>query len=358
MMGYRRYQGKSYLILSEDAADADGFEYPMLTGNSIAGLLPFKRMNADCKMQFWYDISGRQSLEDWLKIKKDGSGFLKNFISALAETLERLCEYLLYEDGICLSPDKIFVNAEGDEILFCYRPFQKEPFDAALCGFMEYYLSHMQHGDREEMQKCYDVYEKCQQKNAKLEDLLKILFREPERTEEPPKKNRDEERTESKFLNKESAGKEILQKLERRKWRRQFFFTKRWKKKVSAEPYVFEPKEYPAKPQSQTVFLGSETEEIIGELKYEGAGAGGNFKLEKQVFLIGSQHGEADGKISDDTVSRMHARITKEEGNYYLEDLNSTNGTYRNGEILTYKEKVKLEKNDKITFAKEAYRFV
>ncbi len=41
------------------------------------------------------------------------------------------------------------------------------------------------------------------------------------------------------------------------------------------------------------MFLGSETEEIIGELKYEGAGAGGNFKLEKQVFLIGSQHGEA-----------------------------------------------------------------
>ncbi len=76
------------------------------------------------------------------------------------------------------------------------------------------------------------------------------------------------------------------------------------------------------------------------------------------MFLIGSQRDEADGIILDDTVSRIHARITREGDGYYLEDMNSTNGTYRNGEALNYKEKVKLEKNDRISFAKQQYRFV
>ena len=43
---------------------------------------------------------------------------------------------------------------------------------------------------------------------------------------------------------------------------------------------------------------------------------------------------------------------------FYLEDMNSTNGTYRNGELLNYRERVQLEKNDRVIFAKEKYRFV
>lgn len=60
----------------------------------------------------------------------------------------------------------------------------------------------------------------------------------------------------------------------------------------------------------------------------------------------------------NDTVSRIHAKITKEEDSYYIEDMNSTNGTYCNGELLNYKEKTLLQKNDRIAFAKELYRFV
>ena len=107
-----------------------------------------------------------------------------------------------------------------------------------------------------------------------------------------------------------------------------------------------------------TVFLGSETNEIIGELRYEGDGNEQNIKINAPVFLIGNHNGEVDGKICDDTVSRIHAKITIEDGCYYMEDMNSTNGTYHNGELLNYMEKVKLEKNDRIVFSKEAYRFV
>lgn len=130
------------------------------------------------------------------------------------------------------------------------------------------------------------------------------------------------------------------------------------KKKAAAEPVVFEPEDCQKEEANPTVFLGSETPCVIGELRYEGMGEEKNIKITKSLFLVGSLEDQADGIISADTVSRIHARITKEGEDYYLEDMNSTNGTSRNGTPLHYKEKVKLEKNDKILFAKERYRFV
>ena len=42
---------------------------------------------------------------------------------------------------------------------------------------------------------------------------------------------------------------------------------------------------------------------------------------------------------------------------YFIEDLNSKNGTWLNGEVLNYKTSYPLKKNDKICFADEEYVF-
>lgn len=133
---------------------------------------------------------------------------------------------------------------------------------------------------------------------------------------------------------------------------------KRNRSKGEEEQFIFEPQEPEEEVSNPTVFLGSERKEILGELRYEGDGRGRNFKIDVPVFLVGSQDGEANGVIFTSSVSRHHALIYREEENYFIEDLNSTNGTYLNGEALGYKEKVPLSKNDKVRFADEAYRFV
>ena len=56
-------------------------------------------------------------------------------------------------------------------------------------------------------------------------------------------------------------------------------------------------------------------------------------------------------------ISRNHARITREEGQYYIEDLNSRNGTYLNGELLSYKQKCRMKPGDHLRFAREEYVF-
>ena len=63
----------------------------------------------------------------------------------------------------------------------------------------------------------------------------------------------------------------------------------------------------------------------------------------------------ADNKlqISENTVSGHHAVITKSDGNVYIEDLSSTNGTSLNG--VAIKSKILLKNNDVIMFGKEEY---
>ena len=61
--------------------------------------------------------------------------------------------------------------------------------------------------------------------------------------------------------------------------------------------------------------------------------------------------------IQADTISQLHARIDHDGETYYIEDLNSTNGTFVNDEPLAYKERRKLNSNDMIRFADVRYRF-
>ena len=64
-----------------------------------------------------------------------------------------------------------------------------------------------------------------------------------------------------------------------------------------------------------------------------------------------------DACLKSAAVSRIHARIVREGEEYLIEDLNSKNGTWVDGELLNYKERRKLKKNDRIRFADEEYIF-
>lgn len=361
MTEYRRCQGKSYMIIESDVA-VGGYEYPMLVKNRILGLLPLKISNKDEHMQFWYEISGKQSLEDWMKIKKLGSVFLKQFFTSLEEIIGQTGEYLLEESGISLAPEHIYIDSEKKDIFFCFLPFEKHTLNDSLGSFMEYYLSHMAHSEREGTQKCYEVYEICQKENADIKSAIQILYEE-ENADCAGKEMEPQELSAEKNILKETPQKfqdKIQNKIQNKLLDKKLpeFLKAQRRKKCIQESYSFEPEDYPQESKNPTVFLGCETEQILGELKYEGNGTEQNMTVTSPVFLIGSRKEETDGVLHNETVSRIHARITKEKDSYYLEDMNSTNGTYHNGELLNYKEKVLLEKNDKISFAKENYRFV
>ncbi len=72
-------------------------------------------------------------------------------------------------------------------------------------------------------------------------------------------------------------------------------------------------------------------------------------------FVIGKHAGLSDYILDKPTVSRFHVRIMEKDGEYFLTDLNSTNGTKVNGRLLAANEEIILKEGDEVQIAEEKY---
>ena len=80
--------------------------------------------------------------------------------------------------------------------------------------------------------------------------------------------------------------------------------------------------------------------------------------LEQEIVVIGKLETASDAVINMPTVSRIHAKIRKRDGEYYLTDLNSRNGTSVNGQMLKAGEEHLLKDEDEVDFAQARYIFL
>lgn len=78
-------------------------------------------------------------------------------------------------------------------------------------------------------------------------------------------------------------------------------------------------------------------------------------RIESNYGTIGSSRASNIICIPCKTISRHHAKVTQESGAYFVEDLESTNGTYINGKRLEKGVKERLNQGDMLTFAEHTY---
>lgn len=116
----------------------------------------------------------------------------------------------------------------------------------------------------------------------------------------------------------------------------------------------YEEEEYTT--EEKTVYMDINREQ---EKKLYGLGKFRRQKifLDKLPCLVGKDKTLVNHIIADSSVSRMHAKIFAEEEMIWVQDLNSTNGTYHNGMRLNPNEKVILEPEDEIGFGQVQFVF-
>lgn len=88
-------------------------------------------------------------------------------------------------------------------------------------------------------------------------------------------------------------------------------------------------------------------------LKYNGAVVK-EFTVDKDAVAIG-RHPESDLLIDNPAVSGRHCRVVKENGAFFVEDLDSTNGTFLRGLEIT---KAPLRHQDEFAVAKHTVLFL
>ncbi|WP_079506404.1 FHA domain-containing protein [Mesobacillus jeotgali] len=79
--------------------------------------------------------------------------------------------------------------------------------------------------------------------------------------------------------------------------------------------------------------------------------------IAKDFFKIGRDPIRADFASENKVIGRVHAHVIISNGEYFIEDNHSTNGSYVNGVKLTPKEKVKIKHEDRIKLANEEFIF-
>lgn len=109
---------------------------------------------------------------------------------------------------------------------------------------------------------------------------------------------------------------------------------------------------------SETVVLSEERVSGPATLVSREPGELATIYLKEDLTVIGKLEGAADAVIALPTVSRLHAKIRKKEGEYYLSDLNSKNGTAVNGRLLKPEEEYQLKEEDEVDLAQARYIFL
>lgn len=356
------------------------YQYCILSRCQIKGLLPCNLRYINGIAYLYYNISSRQNLALLYGSRSINREWVRDFVWSLKQVQQELGRYLLDMNNILWYPEQIFQDLESNVFSFLYVPYYEG--DSSFLKLMEFWVEHIDYDDEVLVDCVYRMYERLERngevylqaqifedagclEETKIPELVCTVLEEKIVEEE---RNRDvmveaaipePKQTEALQKPAKEGRKGILGILEgkknrNRKSREEYRQTMQ---EAMTEYAVAEEVSYEKNPYGRTVYI-EEKPELEGRyhrlITPEGKLLA---SLDKPVWLIGKKRSEVDLVLEDDSVSRIHARITSADGKFFLEDLNSTNGTFRNGLQMQPYEKKTLEEGDEIRCGKAAFIF-
>lgn len=477
---YKRELNSSYLIFEEQAMDsAQYYQMKMVTENNLRHLLKVSIHNFNGEKQFYYDISGKQTIACLFEKREMDADQLISILSGLSEALSELENYFLEENYLCLNPEYMYLNVNTKQLYLCFYPCEEEEFFTGIRQFAEYLLNCIDHQDEKAVAAGYQLYRFTREENFSFTQIVEEILTEHETekdncagnfrkpliyhenicqndgnlensninhsydlenyaSENYEETSMYEEQQESEDKNQTISGKEFklivffflalilagtgygfYQYLMRDKTIpisiTQFFGTRDMtlataivivgmvgflllflykkilekerdpeddgeettRQQMEREYFAQSGKAYKAdtnliedsncynqlEEYGETVLLKEyiykEEGILIEKLKKLDKRQPLKIALDSFPFVIGKLEGVADYVISDKSVSRIHAKFIKNESEdmVYLMDLNSKNGTLKNGIPLEVNELVPLTAEDEITFGKVTFTY-
>ena len=355
---YERDVHKSYMKIP--AVLETCLDEKLIFRKEYQGILPMEKCYVNGSGQYWYNISGKQALDAYCRVNAINHNFFETLILRICSQLEILEWNLIETSCLVVDPELIFVNHSGEEVSFILYPNTNGNFFEELQQLMEYLLTKLNHGDKDGVHKAYRIYEMTLTKGYSIQDLKTAILEEKERVPiEQGENSLVKEEVEEVVIAKQiDVFQEIEKKIGKLIEKAKEIL---WKKDNKEEiPLVIEPEDESEEERNvvhPTVCLAATLGVPQGILVHEGMGDYPDFELDQEICVIG-KNPRVKLHISRETISQFHAKIDYLGGTYYIEDLNSTNGTYINDEMLNYKEKRALSQGDVIRFADVKYRFL
>lgn len=412
---YRKDLNHNYLIITETTEMDSTYEKEMFLRNEIKRLLSchVRIMNAETK--YYYEISSKQSFESAFFIREISFLDLKNLFCEMKMMINELQKYLLDQTKIILNPKYIYIELETDQLFFLYHPYSTKEMEENMGELVDYLLEKVNHKDKQAIDFVYWLYDYTKKEEISLSKIIDYLSRnetvvkEEINTQvlETPETINEEKAPEVKHVSRlkpktilsiylRNIGLPILFEILFTKVLFEFFTLtpkellllfggyavlvaigiifvyKKLQDKASISDGPVLGNELEAvskleeiqKPEEGdyygvTTFFGTNQVEhqklLIGKVK----GKEIQIPLENMPFVIGKIKESVNFAINDSSISRMHVKFfQKEDLNIvFMVDLNSTNGTYKNGVQLEANEEVEVVPEDEIQIGKLKFTY-
>lgn len=414
---YTKNSSQSNLTLSDFniCYFEDNYMLKMITNNHIEGLLDSSLTLINSNPVINYNITSKHSLSSVLTGEKVDYSLLTNILSGLYNVCVNLEKYLLDDRFILTDPDFIFVNPETKKVSFCYCPIEEEninySFVEGLKNLLDFLITKLNYEIPECVSFCYYVHQKCVTDTFVLKDLINthkiikkdIEIKEPFSRPDTNFDTSDNEEEPSSFTDIASElprFEDLLKYLlggvsaiivilgsvlyfakvisiyifaamilsvpilifltypsiKKQKEKKEYFSDHSRPAQIKENDINPNIKVHP-EPIGDTILLTDLTEKSNPSLIYTGTDFKSTTPLDTFPFTIGKIKDSSNLVIDSPLISRIHARIYEKENCFYIEDLNSSNGTFINSRMISPHSMIKINDGDLITFAKLTYLF-
>lgn len=369
----------NYLIIQDDRVISEDYRLKMLIKNEIEGLLECKERMINGEGLIYYDVTSKQTLSNCFERKKLVFKDICNIINALKQAAEGLSKYILDEDGLVLKPDFIYVDMDNLKYHFLYYPYYEKGEESLLFYLADFFTSRADNEDVKALEVAYQLADMAKRQHYGLFEIINWFEHEyGEEKKEKPVIVKEEEPVVNDTVLWEDPVTEYEED-ERKpffKWLFELIFGRKESKESDRECYdempsydfaeikksMTEDTSYPKRVQETVPEKSPDTSEGTvfipwienNENKLYGTGKGNKYHIDlsRCPIIVGKLKENVDMILNDSSISRMHAKFIRDGNRYFMVDLNSTNGSFRNGMRLNPNESVQIEPGDEIGLGK------
>ncbi|MDR0949559.1 MAG: FHA domain-containing protein, partial [Lachnospiraceae bacterium] len=365
-------------ITLEDKPDERRYQYCIIARGGIKGLLSCSLRHLDGNTYLYYDISSKQNVSALYKDRKIDREWVKSFLWSMQQVSQELSRFLLDDRNLLWYPEHIYQDFIHKDYAFVYVPYFEK--DTGFMKLIEYLVEHMDYEDAVLVDYVYRIYNQYQ--------MLGSVYLEEQIFEDAKALDQHEtavhpstisdlsvavEKPVQSFSNDENqhASKTPDQQESAKKSKKKFLsiikenYRKRMKE--SEEPIDYEThntmlqyavcdETVNSEEYGKTVYLDEDHELSSIPILYD-KNSGEIYPLHKESLTIGKLKEVVDICLPDASLSRIHAKIKCENGKWFVEDQNSTNGTFKNGLRLQPYEKRTLECGDEVKVGGRSFLF-
>ena len=164
---------QSYLILESNACHQEDYQTIMLRENDIPGILKTDIRNLDNQSYYYYDISGKISLQACYEQGMMRYAEMKQLVEDLLLAIKNLENYMLDGNGILLDPKLIF--SDRSRYYFCYYPFSEEPAKEAFHKLTEFFVMKADERDEKGIRFAYTFHKGTMDAHYSIEEILRRI---------------------------------------------------------------------------------------------------------------------------------------------------------------------------------------